>query len=378
MMAGRDPGPDRRRLLTAGLAVPLGITTLHLPPASAAASPFPSGALLAAPVAAVTTTLSTATLLLRDVADADAVTYRVDGGAVRSIAAGVDEVTVTSLLQTSHLITVDWTTAGGTASSRVSLTRTTATYDDPSGVVDVMISDGAAMVREIGFIVIGGAGGRGGASSDGRSGGWGLFPDQLSGRLAVEEGDTLRIAVGGGGGAGTSAVPYGIGGAGGSNPLPGNLHRGGNGGYTYNRYNVSPGGAGGGGGAASVLRRIRGGVELDVAVAAGAGGGGGAYRIDSGGLAVPKGQYGVASINPYGLNGQNSSANGAGGGGGGGLRGGAGGPSESNSWGRGGEQGSSGITGLDTSGTLISTPPVTRTDGQNGEVTIEMVTATIE
>ncbi|MEY3071927.1 MAG: hypothetical protein RLZZ353_123 [Actinomycetota bacterium] len=386
MMAGRDPGPDRRGLLRAGLAVPLGITTLQLPPASAAASSFSESETgLAAPVAAVTTTLSAVTLILRDPAELDAVTYRIDGGAATLVAQGATAVTIASLLGASHVISVSWSTASGTGASTVSLTRTTTTFDDPSMTAEVAISAARAMVREVGFTAVGGAGGRGGSSSS-AGGGRGNNPTQVSGRLAVTEGDVLVVAVGGCGLAGTSATSRGAGGAGGTNPLQvatWGSFRGGNGGNAGTYGSSQTPGAGGGGGAASVLIRSRGASSFIVACAGGSGGGGGAFGSKTGGNTRAHGTWG-ANVNSYGTGGDSAPTDGGGGGGGGGgTSGGTGGPvrqtfdanGNADRRGEGGEQGSSSATTVDVTGT--ATLIVTRTEGLDGEIALEMVTATI-
>ncbi len=91
-----------------------------------------------------------------------------------------------------------------------------------------------------------------------------------------------------------------------------------------------------------------------------------------------------ANANTYGTNGtSNVSDGGGGGGGGGGNKGGVGGPVRSTQdangnpdrRGEGGERGANLVASTDVAGVVTTTP--TRTDGQDGEITLELVTATI-
>lgn len=142
--------------------------------------------------------------------------------------------------------------AAATITETFSYLGTTETFTVPAGVTSINVR------------LVGGQGGRGGGDSQG-SPTPGGYRGVVSGTIAVTPGDTLTVAVGGGGGIGTSSQGNAPGGSGGQNPLSGyDGSKGGNAGP-----NGSSGG-GGGSGAATVLQ-VNG---VDV-VAGGAGGNGG-------------------------------------------------------------------------------------------------------
>jgi hypothetical protein len=163
----------------------------------------------------------------------------------------------------------------------------------------------------IDYTLVGGGGGGGGADAAGR-GGDGTSGSIVSGRITVQGGDLIEVAVGGGGSRGRTGV-RGTGGAGGQSFSE---FVGGDGGGAAP---IGVSGSGGGGGGATVIK-VNG---YPVAVAGGGGGGaGGSFQSHvtetvrrSGGSKNTKGQIG----------GYYEGDGGGGGGGGGGVIGGSGG-----------------------------------------------------
>jgi hypothetical protein len=287
-----------------------------------------------APVDGATTTSSSVTIFT-DSDDASTGSaggftydYSTDGGSnwtSAGVSAGTTSFTISGITQSSRTIKVRKTNDQVTSTSTVTLTRQTPSYS--TGAVDTIVNPNSDYgVRGITFTLKGGTGGRGG--DDVNSGGNGGKPGVVAGTFTLDKNETLFIAVGSGGAAGTSGTwSANRGGLGGTNPLGG--YAGGRGGSVGN---TGSSGGGGGGGAASVLRRgttgsVTSATATTIVVAGGGGGGGGAdsNTSDGAGEAAETSAGGESGTNggagaapPNGA----SDDGGGGGGGGGGATGG--------------------------------------------------------
>jgi len=394
----------RRGVLTSGA---LGITSVVLPGAAEAATigpattpPPPDPPIAAATVAGGVLSITLATpagdgtdtlAVWRDGIDptiAPTSTSTVTTG-VSTVAVGTGGEAGDPLPETqSHVVRVTRTTAGGSATSTLTLTaRVLAATGATAGAAGGgsggtggagAATDEATIVHPVvgfgptaaTFTVTGAAGGRGGDDGVG-AGGAGGVGGTLAGRIAVASGDVLRLHAGGEGGAGAdgSSIEGGYGRGGASTIVP--SYAGADGGRPGGS---GSSGGGGGGGAATVLRRTRVGGALDV-VAAGGGGGGGSGNKAGESLGARDFDAASISTTTNGRPGQAVAANvdgGGGGGGGGGVIGGGSGETYSvqvsdrfELFGRGGRRGSSSGAGgdvtVDSSGVAGSAAPGTGT-----------------
>ena len=153
--------------------------------------------------------------------------------------------------------TASATAAPSAVTQTFSYTGATQTFTVPAGVTQLAVS------------LTGAEGGQGGR--DGVIGTPGGYKGQVTGTIAVEPGQVLTIAVGGGGSNGAGCTNAQTRAAAGFSPLSG--YAGGRGGMPGNR---GCSGGGGGGGAATVLLT---GTATIVAGGAGGGGGSGQWAV---------------------------------------------------------------------------------------------------
>lgn len=250
--------------------------------------------------------------------------------------AALTDITLDGVVTLARDVTL---TSGSTQSFAYS--SSVQTFVVPAGVTSLTAS------------LVGGAGGNGGSDGDNR-GGVAAGVGSVTASFDVNAGDTLYVAVGSGGSAGSNSVGNTGGGAGGSNAF--GVALGGRGGNTGD---LGYSGGGGGGGAGTVLSLVANPTDTsDLLIAAGGGGAGGSgnnttTQTNGTGDAQTAASYTTGLNGQVGYNSTNGNAGGRtvdGGGSGGGGGGVLGGQSNltvfnTNEWtGRGGNAGLSGAT----------------------------------